>query len=220
MLGTPFKKALLAVCILVVTVGGFFVYRTIRQEPDIDMANEGYEIDFNVKAEEIKFTKSILFHRSQYAVDGGPLKPLQCTSNKRKTIAFFYLDGAKDKAVISCTDEFMGGVTIFFEDKFGEVQELELAQNEGDAGEIWETRSLIVKGDKDLHVARVTLSAAADLETDTPAECTEQKAQLKWNVSEKTFEEVRYSDSFSVKDFIRPTIEDCLNADGSLKKTN
>lgn len=218
MIGSPFKKALLVVCILIVVVGGFFAYRFVREEPEIDMANSGYEIDFDVKAEEIQFTKNLLFHRSQYSVDGGALKPLQCTSNKRKTIAYFYLDGAKDKAVISCTDEFMGGVTIFFEDKFGEVQELEMAQNEGDAGEIWETRSLVVKTDKGLHVARVTLSAAADIETDTPAECTEQKNQLKWSVSEKTFEEVPYTDSFSVKDFIRPTIDDCLNADGSLKK--
>ena len=227
------KQKMYLITALIVFAVVFVTYHFIKdgsslQDQFDDMSDEEQigeidgGIDFNVTAEEIKFTKTILFHRGQYSADGGELKSLPCT-NTRKTIAFFYLDGAKDKAVISCTDEYMGGASLSYEDKSGQVADLEIAQQEGDAGDIWETRSLLTRDEKGLRVAKVTLTESSEesLESETaPAKviCSEHRVQYQWNLKDKKFEEVPYTDSFGLKDFTRPTIDSCLNADGSLKK--
>lgn len=233
------KQIYILSAVLVIVVGGIFIYRFVKDdhgtenrgempapmsedvppeiEEEVAAMNSGTPEGPEIKVEEIKFTKTLLFHHDQYAVDGGGLKPLQCTTTK-KTIAYFMLDSGPDRAVISCTNDYLGGVKISYEDKDGAVQELEIAQKDGDAGDIWDSRSLVVRNDKGLHIARVSLTASADpMDEEKPAECSEHKMQYKWNVQNKKFEEVPYTESFSVQDFKKPTIDSCLNADGSVK---
>lgn len=63
------------------------------------------------------------------------LQNLECTSRKRKPSPSFISMALKTRP-ISCTDEYKGTTQFLLKMKFGE-KELELAQNEGDAGDIW-----------------------------------------------------------------------------------
>ncbi len=174
-------------------------------------------------AEKLEFTQSILIHHNGISVDGGGFKTVPCATRSEAAVPFALVTLDQDVfAELTCIDDYMGGVKITYKSPSGELKSIQVGQQEGDAGDQWDLRTLVTKqGDGTLKVESVTLSSSVDELGAVPTECHITRATRVWNKEAKDFVSAEAPAVFTVDNFTLPLFvsRDCLDSNGQWKKT-
>jgi hypothetical protein len=173
---------------------------------------------------EIAFSTSLtVLHRSTVADTNAPLI-LQCPEGEGQTeeVGYLVLD-EETKAALICKTGSVGGVAIVYTNGQGEIVTKNLAMQDSDSGDRWDTRSWFLKlapekGEPEsLTLQTVTLTSS---ETDGEVMgCKESSEFYTWNPQTKDFVETAGSTEFDLSTFTVPIGIDprCLSDDGLWK---
>ncbi|HMQ11157.1 MAG TPA: hypothetical protein PKC21_01600 [Oligoflexia bacterium] len=172
----------------------------------------------------VKFKKSIEITKDHLNIDDETQIKVKCyTGDKNKYPFAKIVVGENIKIPIYCEKDYLGG--IFLEIKNSEdVDKIELFQQDGDAGEMWDTRAWITK-DKDIYeILKITLGSYL-IDDDVMSDkrnCETSYQFFTWNEKNKNFDYIqkKIDPSFIKRKFKAPiTVDDvCLNKKGLWEK--
>ena len=230
------RNILIAIIVLLVVAAvSYGIYRqkqnseigaiaTPESELSFDSQNEEPASRLNFSPdEEIKFVKSLLVMSNSVAVDGGALQKVPCQGKNGKPELIGYIKEKETRIELVCINDFLGGISLQYQEGSGKKIHLNLGRNEGDAGDLWETRSMIFKSDEGiLTIDSITLTSSQDLsgaekpDDIPPPVCEEELMAFTWDPEKNTFIETLPSKNFTINEFAPPIDVDdgCLTKDG------
>ncbi len=178
----------------------------------------------NFSAEsEIQFKKFLLVTARSLAVDGGPLQKVPCQGKNGKPELIGFIKEKETRIELVCINDFLGGISLQYQEGSGKKIHLNLGRTEGDAGDLWETRSLVSKNEEGLlNIDTITLTSSQDMsqaekpDDIPPPVCEEELVAYTWDPQKNTFIETLPSKNFTIENFAPPIDVDdgCLTADG------
>ncbi len=198
-----------------ITVVGVFFFLKNRTEPDAqdpsqfgsEAAAENAEFDsaFSNPPQELKFNQQLLIELDAISVDGGAFLKVPCTPDGT---TFALLKWGNTTAEMICRDDYLGGIELRFKGKSGEDLQHTLAQSDGDAGESWDMRSLVVRTENGgLKIETLSFKTTEEQEgtTNGPITCSSRKFAVSWNDSEKNFVSADFSGAMKEELFNPPS---------------
>jgi hypothetical protein len=170
-------------------------------------------------AKEIDFKQTLQIEDKAIIIDGGEAVKVPCEAVPQ-LFGFVKID-ADVTGELTCKDDYMGGIQLKVKDASGEDHAVDLEQADGDAGDSWDSRSLLSR-EKDgrLRIDLISVSSSENIEDEksTPS-CSLRETALTWDPATKSFLGANPSGLFNLKMF-RSDIsvsESCLDEQGDFK---
>ena len=165
----------------------------------------------------LNFNKSIMVTADSLGVDDGELNVVPC-ENDPQIIGYIEIT-PQLAGELSCSTDYLGGVNLTFTGPMGDKETVSLAQQDGDAGDMWDTRSLITRtSDGLVLIEMISLSSSESLgeDNDQPASCSVRQESLIWDLQAKAFAPAEGPGEFFLSRFIPPinVVNDCLDSNG------
>lgn len=172
-----------------------------------------------ITSNEILFEKTLQIEDRQIIVDGGAAQIIPCEAIPQ-LFGYVKVDG-DTTAELTCETDYPGGIKLNVKDASGESQPTLLQAASGDAGDIWDSRSLLSR-EKDgrLHIDLISVSSTDNIDTpEEEATCSLRETALVWDRGAKQFLGANPSGLFSLKLFRRPIAISklCLDEQGGFK---
>lgn len=172
-----------------------------------------------VAAKEVGFRKHLLVTHKSIAADDGDSTPVACEAVPQ-LFGYLTIDEGTT-AELTCTTEYLGGIRMRYTDEQGEIRTLDLGQSEGDAGDMWDSRSLITRDETGkMRIDTLTFSSSDNSESeDVEDSCSVREAALEWDATTKSFDAVSSPSRFQM-DLVTPPVHVasvCLDERGAWK---
>lgn len=155
---------------------------------------------------EISFSKTLALSPQGISIDEGLVQAVPCSGDRKSPAFIGYIKTPKgDELKISCTSDYMGGISLSYVDGKGTPHSIDLSQSDGDAGDVWDTRAWISRDTKDgvqkLVIRIVTLTSSEALDSGSLKECSMNKIFYAWDPDGQRFIEDPADTEFDLPPF-------------------
>ena len=171
---------------------------------------------------EIGYSSFVLVRGTSISIDGRPPQSVPCSTARETPLAFGYvfLDGSA-KGQLTCVDDYLGGIAISYLNANGESVSKNIATNDGDAGDQWDTRSWIStrREDRRVTIETITLSSSIELVDSTLLGCRVSRTIYRWDDEAKELVEAEASSDLELAKFVPPIAvsSGCVDEEGNWK---
>jgi hypothetical protein len=168
---------------------------------------------------EIVFEKTLQIEDKQIIVDGGAAQIIPCEAVPQ-LFGYVKVD-ADTTGELTCETDYPGGIKLRIKDAGVDTQPTLLQAASGDAGDVWDSRSLLSR-EKDgrLRIDLISVSSSDNIDTpEEEASCTLRETSLVWDRAAKQFLGANPGGQFSLKMFRLPIAVSklCLDEQGNFK---